>query len=239
MLTGGVCWLACAAYLVKKLSSTNNVSQLIKSWNSDITPLASCNSLKILKQFLSGLIWKIFGWGGVRQYLTLYLKIIKVKIMPHAPHVHTHTRKYVCYDVCVQHDFNFNYLLHMCIWFIYYIYIFILCIYIINLYKYIYTLLTYIYMLKGFPGGSAVKNLPAVQEMQETWVRSLGGEDPLEVGMATHSSILAWKTPWTEEPGGLWSIGSQRVGHDCSDWACTHVYMLKILFYSLINEGTR
>ena len=54
-----------------------------------------------------------------------------------------------------------------------------------------------------------VKNLPA---RQETWVPSLGGEDPLEKGMATHSSILAWKIPWTEEPGGLQSIGSQRIG---------------------------
>ena len=54
-----------------------------------------------------------------------------------------------------------------------------------------------------------VKNLPA---RQETWVPSLGGEDPLEKGMATHSSILAWKIPWTEEPGGPQSIGSQRDG---------------------------
>ena len=56
-----------------------------------------------------------------------------------------------------------------------------------------------------------VKNLPA---MQETWVRCLGQEDPLEEGMATHSSILAWRIPWTEEPGGLQSIWSQRVGHN-------------------------
>ena len=56
-----------------------------------------------------------------------------------------------------------------------------------------------------------VKNLPA---MQETWVQFLGGEDPLEKEMATHSSILSWRTPWTEEPGGLQSTGSQRVGHD-------------------------
>ena len=56
-----------------------------------------------------------------------------------------------------------------------------------------------------------VTNLPAIQETQ---VQSLGQEDPLEKGMATHSSILAWRTPWTEEPGGLQSIGSQRVGHD-------------------------
>ena len=56
-----------------------------------------------------------------------------------------------------------------------------------------------------------VKRLPTVQE---TWVRSLGGDDPLEKEMATHSSTLAWKIPWTEEPGGLQSMGSQRVGHD-------------------------
>ena len=56
-----------------------------------------------------------------------------------------------------------------------------------------------------------VKNLPAVWE---TWVRSLGQEDPLEKGMATHSSILAWRIPWTEEPGRLQSMGSQRVRHD-------------------------
>ena len=56
-----------------------------------------------------------------------------------------------------------------------------------------------------------VKNLPA---MLETWVQSLSREDTLEKGMAVHLSILAWRIPWTEEPGGLQSIGSQRVGHD-------------------------
>ena len=56
-----------------------------------------------------------------------------------------------------------------------------------------------------------VKNLPA---MKETWVLSLGLEDPLEKGMATHSSILDWRIPWTEEPGRLESMGSQRVGDD-------------------------
>ena len=55
---------------------------------------------------------------------------------------------------------------------------------------------------------------PAMQETQETRVRSLGREDPLEESMATHSSILAWRIPWTEEPGGLQSVGSQRVRHD-------------------------
>ena len=56
-----------------------------------------------------------------------------------------------------------------------------------------------------------VKSLPA---MWETWVQSLGWEDPLEKEIATHSSILAWRIPWTEEPGGPQSMGSQRVGHD-------------------------
>ena len=63
----------------------------------------------------------------------------------------------------------------------------------------------------GFPGGSVVKHLPAMQEM---WLPSLGQEDPLEEGMAAHRSILAWRIPWTEEPGGLQSMGSLRVGHD-------------------------
>ena len=56
-----------------------------------------------------------------------------------------------------------------------------------------------------------LKNLP---ETWETQVQSLGQEDPLEKGMATHSSILAWRIPWTEEPDGIQSMGSQRVGHD-------------------------
>ena len=56
-----------------------------------------------------------------------------------------------------------------------------------------------------------LKRLPA---MQETWIRSLGWEDPLEKEMATHSNILAWRIPWMEEPGGLQSTGSQRAGHD-------------------------
>ena len=64
---------------------------------------------------------------------------------------------------------------------------------------------------KDFPGGSVVKNPPA---RQETWLRSLSWEDLLEQEMATHSSILAWKMPWTEEPGGLQFTGSQRAGRD-------------------------
>ena len=60
-------------------------------------------------------------------------------------------------------------------------------------------------------GGSDSKDLPAIRE---TWVRSLGHEDSLEKEMATHSSIPAWRIPWTEKPGGLQSMGLQRVGHD-------------------------
>ena len=68
-----------------------------------------------------------------------------------------------------------------------------------------------------------LKRLPA---MQETWVRSLGREDPLEKEMAPHSSTLAWKIPWTEEPGRLQSMGSRRVGHDCSHgWAEAHLLL--------------
>ena len=63
----------------------------------------------------------------------------------------------------------------------------------------------------GFSSDSTVKNPPAVQEIQETWVRSLSQEDPLEEEMAIHSSILAWRIPWTEEPGGSQSMGSQRI----------------------------
>ena len=68
-----------------------------------------------------------------------------------------------------------------------------------------------------------VKKLPA---MQETWVRSLGWEDPLEEDRTTHSSILAWRTPWTEEPGRLQCMGLQRVRHDYSDLARTHTQLL-------------
>ena len=63
----------------------------------------------------------------------------------------------------------------------------------------------------GFPSESAVKNPPAMQEIQETLVQSLGQEDLLEEEMATHSSTLAWRIPGTEEPGGLQSMGSHRV----------------------------
>ena len=65
----------------------------------------------------------------------------------------------------------------------------------------------------GFPGGSVVKN-PHVTDSQEIWVQSLGQEDPLEKELATHSGILAWRIPWTQEPGGLQSRGSQKVRDD-------------------------
>ena len=62
--------------------------------------------------------------------------------------------------------------------------------------------------------GAVVRIRLPMQETQETWVQSLGQEDPLEKEIVAHSSILAWKIPWMEEPGGLESIGLQRVGHD-------------------------
>ena len=65
---------------------------------------------------------------------------------------------------------------------------------------------------EGFPGGSVVKNPPS--KAGETWVQSLGQEDPLEKETATHTSLLAWRIPWTEEPGGLQSMRPQRVGQD-------------------------
>ena len=70
-----------------------------------------------------------------------------------------------------------------------------------------------------------VKNLPT---MEETQVRSLGQEGPLEKVMATHSSILAWRIPWTEEPGGLQSMGSQRLGHNSVTFT---------LYTSAFNDG--
>ena len=66
----------------------------------------------------------------------------------------------------------------------------------------------------GFPDGLVVKNLPTMQETQEMQFRSLDQNDPLEEGMATHSNILAWRMPWTVEPGRLQSMGLQRVEHD-------------------------
>ena len=77
-----------------------------------------------------------------------------------------------------------------------------------------------------------LKNLPAMQETQEMWVQSLGGEDPLVKEMATHSSILAWKIPWTEEPGGLQSMGSQRVGYD---WVTKHNTFSAFTIFKIVN----
>ena len=68
--------------------------------------------------------------------------------------------------------------------------------------------------LKKLPTELHMIHLPAMQDPQETRVQSLGQEDPLEEGMATHSSILAWRIPWTEEPGELYLMGLQRVRHN-------------------------
>ena len=75
------------------------------------------------------------------------------------------------------------------------------------------------WLVQGFPGGSVVKNPPAVQAMQELWVRSLGWEDPLEEEMATDSNIFAWETPQTEEPCGLQSGGCKE--SDMTELGCT------------------
>ena len=86
----------------------------------------------------------------------------------------------------------------------------------VNVYGEIECLLSVYYGLGiwGFPGGSAAKNQPALQEYQEIRIQSLGGEDSLEEEMATHSTVLARKILWMEERGGLQSMRSQRVGHD-------------------------
>ena len=76
-----------------------------------------------------------------------------------------------------------------------------------------------------------VKHLPAVQE---SWVRSPGQEDPLEKGMATHSILHAWRTPWTEEPGGLQSMGLQRVRHD---WATDRIKKAYCMYQALLDSG--
>ena len=93
----------------------------------------------------------------------------------------------------------------------------------------------------GIRASLVVQRLKCLPAMRETWVRSLGPEDPLEKEMATHSSILAWRTPWTEEPGGLQSTGSQRVGHD---WATSHTctplktrMMGSVFSYKVLTKG--
>ena len=76
-----------------------------------------------------------------------------------------------------------------------------------------------------------------MQEVQETWVRFLGQEDPLTECMAMHSGILTWRIPWTEEPGGLQSIGSQRVGLDGNNLACTHSNIQMKAVYELYQPS--
>ena len=78
-------------------------------------------------------------------------------------------------------------------------------------------------MIWGFPSCSVMKNPLVLLKMQKMWVWYLGWDDPLEDGMATHSSILTWRIPWTEEPDRLQSIGAQRVRHDWSDFM--HAYI--------------
>ena len=104
---------------------------------------------------------------------------------------------YVCLCVCM-------YICYICIYMKYMYICIYLYIHIVYRYRY-----RYRYSLEVFPGGS--DGNPSAT--WETWVSSLGQEDPLEKGMAIHSTILAWRTPRTEEPGGLQAMGSPRVGH--------------------------
>ena len=81
--------------------------------------------------------------------------------------------------------------------------------------------------LMGFPWAIVVKKRPTnARDVSDTWVQSLRQEDPLEKGMATHSSILAWRFPWREVFGWLQSMGLQGVGYDLSDLACRHVNLI-------------
>ena len=91
---------------------------------------------------------------------------------------------------------------------------------------------SYVQQTVGFLVAQWEKNLPAMQETQEIQVQFLDREDPLEEGMATHSSIPAWRIPWTEEPGRLQSMWSQRVRHNWSNWAQTHDYQCSISTFS-------
>ena len=86
----------------------------------------------------------------------------------------------------------------------------------------IWTVSINICIINAFPGSTSSKELPANAGDIEMWVWCRGQKDSLEDSLATHSSILAWRIPGTEEPGGLQSTGSQRVGHNWSDLACTH-----------------
>ena len=88
--------------------------------------------------------------------------------------------------------------------------------------------------IRGFPGGTAVKIHLPMQEMQEMPIRSRGREDPLEKEMATHSSISAWRIPWTEEPGVLQSMGLQRVRYN---WATKHALYLPLQCQHFLHIG--
>ena len=127
-----------------------------------------------------------------------------------------HIPWFSCYklSICIRFSRNWQNnlsLSHLWIYFYIFIYRYVyiyICFYTLTLYTY-----RYVFKL-DFPGSSAGKNPPTMQQLQETWVQFLDGEDPLEEGTATLSSILAWRIPWTEEPGVTRSTGSQRVRHN-------------------------
>ena len=94
-------------------------------------------------------------------------------------------------------------------------------------------ILTYLHVYGASLLAQRLKRLPAMQEIQ---VRSLGGEDPLEEETATHSSILAWRMPWKEEPGGLQSTGSQRVRHDFT-FTFMYIYMYICASHKVVSDS--
>ena len=91
-------------------------------------------------------------------------------------------------------------------------------------------------MIGAFHSSSAVKNLPAMQETQEMWVWSPGWEDPLEEEMATHSSILAWRIPWSEEPGGLHVVAKSRTRLSTLHALCFNCSLVKGLWINKSND---
>ena len=125
-----------------------------------------------------------------------------------------------------------NYKTNLIVWYLS-IYLYVIYRYIWDIYIYIPYISRYIYIyIWASPVAQMVKN---VHEMQETWIWSLGWDDPLEKGMETHSNFLAWRIPWTEDPGGLQSVGLQRVGHKLVAHLCSFAQCLitpNIIFYN-------
>ena len=103
----------------------------------------------------------------------------------------------------------------------------------------LYTVCVRIWGTKGFPNGSAVKNPPAMQELQEMWVQSLGLKDSLEKGMATHSIILAWRISWTEEPGRLYIVHEVAKSQTLLKQFSMHIHIKRGLISNHEESGNK